>query len=149
KANDIEEGKKILLTIINSGQAYEKYEEFITAQGGDPSVIDENYQPQVDVVKEVVSNKEGYIHNIDALQVGLMAMELGAGREKKGDKIDPEVGLEIKKKNGSYVKKGEPLAVVYINQKKQVKDVESRLLNCFTIKKNEPSVKSLIYEVIK
>lgn len=99
--------------LIN-GQALKKFEEMVAYQGGD---LEDLYRPsQAQYVTEVLAEKEGYITALPALEFGLIAMRLGAGRAVKTDELDYETGLVFEKKVGEFVKKGEPILKVYSNQ---------------------------------
>ncbi len=97
--------------MISSGAAYEKFAEFVAAQGGDPKIL-ENI-PVSKEVREVVAPKAGHVARFGALGAGRAAVLLGAGREKKGDKVDPGVGIEVLVKAGDEVEKDQPVARLY------------------------------------
>ena len=96
---------------ISSGAAYEKFQEFIAAQGGDAKTLDK--LPVSDEVREAVAPRAGYVARVEALGVGRAALLLGAGRKKKGDKIDPGAGVEVLLKVGEEVEEGQPVARLY------------------------------------
>jgi pyrimidine-nucleoside phosphorylase len=94
---------------LSSGAAHEKFEEFVRAQGGD--ALDE--LPVSSEVHEVSAPDGGYVARFHALGIGRAALALGAGREKKGDQVDPGAGVEVIVKAGDEVEKGEPVARLY------------------------------------
>jgi thymidine phosphorylase len=96
---------------LSSGGAYEKFEEFVQAQGGDAGALDE--LPVSGEVREVTAPRGGYVRRFGALGVGMAALALGAGREKKGDEIDPGAGVEVLVKVGDGIERGEPSARLY------------------------------------
>ena len=96
---------------ISSGAAYEKFAEFVSAQGGDPEALED--LPVSNEVWEVVAPRAGYVARFGAFSVGHAALLLGAGREKKGDEIDPGVGVEVLVKAGDEVEEGQPAARLY------------------------------------
>jgi pyrimidine-nucleoside phosphorylase len=101
---DRADARKRLEDSIASGAAFEKFKEFVAAQGGDIDCID--YPEKLPKSKNVTplhNRKEGYITSIKATQLGISAMKLGAGRETKDDVINPAVGLLVYKKIGDYV----------------------------------------------
>jgi thymidine phosphorylase len=104
----IQEPEDAVEQAISSGAAYEKFAEFIAAQGGDPKTL-ENI-PVSKEVREIVAPKAGHVARFGALGVGRAAVLLGAGREKKGDKIDPGVGIEVLVKAGDEVEEDQPVA---------------------------------------
>ncbi len=119
---DHEEGRKLLLEHIKDGSAFNKFVEFIAAQGGDTSYIlhPEKFEVAKHIV-EVKAQSAGYLKSIDALEIGEAAMHLGAGRATKEDSIDMTAGIILNKKVGDYVSVGEKLCDVYTN----VDDYES------------------------
>ena len=96
----------------------------------------------------VISEEEGYVKKLDALEIGLSAMMLGAGRENKDDIIDLGVGIEIVKKVGDQVSKGEILAYLYSNGKNE-KNAYKKVLDSYVIVKEKIDKKPIILEVIK
>ena len=96
---------------LSSGAAFEKLREFVAAQGGDAGAL-ENLPISGDV-REVASPRSGHVAGFGALGVGRAALALGAGREKKGDRVDPGVGVEVLVKTGDGVEEGQPIARIY------------------------------------
>ena len=136
-----EEAKKTVLNHLEDGSAYQKFLEFVKAQHGDISKLPESkYQYQIR------SNKEGYLYNIDALELGKLSMHLGAGRESLTDKIDYGAGIVIHRKINDYVKKGETLMTIHTSRDLYIKDIQK---NIFTFSKEPRKDLNLIYDVIK
>lgn len=138
---DLEEAKKQVIENINNGKAYEKFKELVKEQEGNLNQI--KISSNVEIIK---SKKEGYISNINALELGEIARILGAGRLNKEDNIDFEVGIILNKKVGDKIEKDEELLKIYYN-KKQVP--EKDILKCFNIVKQKPQHQQLIKEIIK
>lgn len=111
RLKDIPDPEDTVADAISSGAAYEKFTEFVAAQGGDPEAL-ENL-PISREVREIVTPEAGYVARFGALGVGRAALLLGAGREKKGDKIDPGVGVEVLVKAGDGVEEDQPVARLY------------------------------------
>jgi pyrimidine-nucleoside phosphorylase len=107
----IQHPKDAVEKAISSGAAYAKFVEFVVAQGGDTKALQN--MPVSKEVREVVAPKAGYVARFRALGVGRAAVLLGAGREKKGDKIDPGAGVEVLVKAGDEVEEGQPVARLY------------------------------------
>lgn len=120
----IEECKNMVTESIKSGRAMKKFEEMVSAQGGDLSKFEEGYVNSSKVKYEVVSNFEGYIEAVDTEALGRAAMILGAGRKRKEDKIDYEAGIILCKKTNDKVIKGDILAVLYSSDLKKCKEAE-------------------------
>ena len=103
-----------VLGVVDSGAALEKFREFVVAQGGDPAMVDDvALLPEAPVKQAVAASQGGFVHGIDAREVGLTAVELGGGRHKKGDEIDHRVGIVLMHKVGAEVAAGDTLAVVH------------------------------------
>lgn len=150
KVTELEAGKKLLREKLNSGAALAKLKEMIIAQGGNPAVVEDlTMLPTAENSLEITAAKSGYINKIEAIEVGLAAMLLGAGRENKDSQIDLAVGLELKKKIGDQVEKGESLAVIYYNSAQNLAEAKAKLEQSFTISSDKPASNKLIYEIIK
>ncbi|HEX2740445.1 MAG TPA: thymidine phosphorylase, partial [Rubrobacter sp.] len=96
---------------LSSGAAYEKFREFVTAQGGDAEALDD-LAVSTEVL-EVGAPRSGYVARIGASGIGSAALALGAGRQQKGDSIDPGSGIEILIKPGDHIEEGQPIAHLY------------------------------------
>jgi pyrimidine-nucleoside phosphorylase len=150
KVEDAAEGKKILRENLKNGKALAKFTEMISAQGGNSKVVEDlSLLPTADASVEVKAEKSGYVSEIKALDVGLSAMILGAGRENKESEIDLAVGLELNKKTGDQVNKGDTLAVLYYNDSSNLAEAKQKLLEAFTITEANKEKNNLIYEIIK
>ena len=93
--------------LIQSGKAYDKFEEMVSVQGGDLSQIKQLHQPKFELI--VSAKSSGYVESMDTLNIGWAAVELGCGRRKKDDILDPTAGVEFMAKIGNKVQKGDPL----------------------------------------
>ncbi|TXK83503.1 pyrimidine-nucleoside phosphorylase [Paenibacillus sp. N3.4] len=134
--------------IIVNGRALETFRRFIASQGGDPNVVDHpELLPTALYQFEVLAIKDGFINQIDAEQIGVAAMLLGAGRAKKEDKIDYAVGLTLNKKIGDAVQIGESICTIHANRQ-QISEVETMIQAAYVIKNTEPAPVQLIYDVI-
>jgi thymidine phosphorylase len=96
---------------LSSGSAYEKFREFVQAQGGDADALED--LPVSGEVREVTAPRDGYVARFEALGIGRAALTLGAGRERKGDAIDPGAGVEVLAKIGDRLEAGDPVARLY------------------------------------
>ena len=100
---------------LENGQALAKFEEMVAAQGGD---LEDLYRPvKVAHVVAIPAQESGVISSLPAMEFGLYAMRLGAGRAVKSDDLDYETGIVFEKKVGDSVQKGEIVAKVYTNGK--------------------------------
>lgn len=143
-----ETGIKMLKEKINDGSAFIKLKQLVEYEGGDSTYLD-NYNKfkQAKYSIPLYSNKKGYIHKIEALNVGECAMHLGAGRATKDDIIDMSAGILLNKKVGDYVDNDELLLTCYTD-KENGDDIINELLNAFEIKDNPVHNQKIIYKVI-
>ena len=112
-----EECIKMMEDSISSGRALEVLKQLIHAQGGDERVVDDpRLLPKAHFVTKLKSYRSGYVHDLPAKPIGILAMNLGAGREHIDDVVDPAVGIVLNKKVGDHVNRGEELAFVYHNK---------------------------------
>ena len=115
--DDRKEGRKALEENIKNGKAFEKFKQFVEAQGGDVEYIDHPEKfPISKILIKILSEKEGYIKTIDALCIGLSSCHLGGGRMTMDDIIDMSAGIYLNKKVGDYAKKGELLCTLHTNK---------------------------------
>ncbi|GBG12094.1 pyrimidine-nucleoside phosphorylase [Paenibacillus agaridevorans] len=149
-ASSIEEGKRLLRERLNNGEALAKFKAFIEAQGGDGSVVDHPERlPAAPARIQVLAPIGGYVAAIDAEQLGLAAMMLGAGRATKDAAIDYAVGLVIVKKVGDEVTEGEPIATLHIREENGgTASVVDRVKAAYSIQSEQPSVKPLLLAVV-
>ncbi|AXQ78722.1 pyrimidine-nucleoside phosphorylase [Streptococcus chenjunshii] len=111
KLAGVEESLAVIHQHLVGGRALRKFEEMIAAQGGD---LKDLYRPaDARFVTEILAEESGYIAELPALEFGLFAMKLGAGRAVKSDCLDYETGLVFEKKVGDAVRKGERVACIY------------------------------------
>lgn len=135
------DAKNMLFKQLNNGEAYNKFVELVEAQGGDINKVRISNK-----VYSIKSNKTGYINHIDALHLGEIAKNLGAGRNTLDDKIDYEVGLVLNKKVGDYIKKDEELLKVYVKEKGAN---INEIISCFKIDEELEVTPKLILDIIK
>ena len=144
-----EEGKKRLEKILKEGTAFDKFKEMVTAQGGNPEIIDNpELLPLAKHCTKIKADLSGYIQKIDSRLIGESAMLLGAGREKKESEIDLSVGIILKKKVGNKVNNNEDLAEAYYNDSEKLKEAKGKLLSSFVIGKKKPQKLPLILATI-
>lgn len=151
RVKNIEEGKVLLKELIEQGKGLEKFEQMIVAQGGDSRVIDnpDKILPQAKEKIKIQTLQQGYLQDLDARKVGVAAMLLGSGREKVDSLIDCAVGIQLHKKVGDTVEKGETLATFHVNNQDKLHLAQEMFLSGCRITKRKPKKISLIYEEIK
>lgn len=116
KANSLEEAREMLKAVIEDGSALNLFGRLIEAQGGNAAIINDiSLLPTAKFQIEVPATSSGYITKMEADDIGVAAMLLGAGRATKEDEIDLAVGIVLKKKIGDPVQEGEPIAVIHSN----------------------------------
>lgn len=116
KAETLEEARAMLENVIKDGSALELFGELIEAQGGNKAIVhDPALLPTAKFQIPVAASRSGYITKMEADDIGIAAMLLGAGRATKEDEIDLAVGIVLEKKIGDAVKEGEPIAVIHAN----------------------------------
>ncbi len=108
------DARDMMRQAIESGRAAQKFQRIIEAQGGDPRVVDDPaLLSQASAVEIFSAVHDGTVHRVEPRTIGHGLVELGAGRLRVDDEIDPSVGFVITAKPGDTVKKGEPLATVF------------------------------------
>jgi len=143
------EAVEVLKNLIASGKAYEKFKELVTAQGGDVHLIDHpELLPSTKFQKVYRSKKNGFIHELNALDIGLASVKLGAGRETKDSQIDYGAGILLKKKIGDYVKINDELAILYSNTESNFLKAMEFLDLAYTISEDKPKPKALILKTM-
>lgn len=146
KVDDRAHAKKMLYALLEDGSALEVFREIVVAQGGDGSVCDDpSVMKAADTTITFDAPKAGMIEHINAEEVGLAALELGAGRRTKEDDVDHAVGLILRKKRGARVEKGEPILEIHHNGNGVEKCVE-RLRAAIQIGEGPAQDKPLIFE---
>lgn len=124
KANSIEEAKGKILENLSNGKGYEKFVQLVENQGGDISYIENTDKfAKAKYIVPIVAEKSGTINKLDALTIGKLSVYLGAGRMKKEDDIQKEVGFVFNKKVGDKVEKGEILGYIHANDEKKAEEV--------------------------
>ena len=150
KGDNIEENKQKILECIDSGVAYIKFLELIEAHGGDVSFINDISKfENAKFVYTVLSKEDGYVKSIKAGELGKIACNLGAGRIKKEDLIDNQVGLIINKKIGDKVKKDEILGIIHANDQVKLQEVVKNFEDCFEICEEFVEKPSVILGILK
>ena len=149
-AESEEEARKMLMENIKNGKGLEKLKDFVKAQGGDISPIDDYSKfPQAKYVEKVTSPVDGYITKIHAEAFGLIAMELGAGRATKESEIDLAVGIVLNKKRGEKVNKGDVLAYIHSNNEEKIEKARKSILENIVIEDSYDLNIPLIYDIVR
>jgi pyrimidine-nucleoside phosphorylase len=149
RAPDLEMARVVLQDALQSGRALDKALEWISAQGGDTAVLGDppSFQ-QAAIVRPVRAPRSGVVAAIDAMEVGLAAVELGAGRAKKGDPIDHAVGVVLEAKVGDEVRAGDVLLTIHANDEARYAVARDRLLAAYAWAEAEIAPQPLLHKVI-
>ena len=134
-----EEAKERVLNNLDNGEAYNKFVELVTKQHGDI-----NNLPKATGKYEIKSMTKGYLIDIDAYKLGILSMNLGAGRKNKEDKIDYSAGIIVNKNINDYINEGDVIMTLYTN--KEITEIDNTI---FKISDKKIEDNKLIYEIIK
>ena len=135
KGNDLEENKKMMLENIKNGKALNKFKELVKNQSGDVSYIENTDKfPKSKYIIPVHSTKRGIVNSLMAEKVGKLSVFLGAGRIRKEDSIDDEVGIVLNKKIGDTVESNDVLAYIHANDEEKARQGVNDLLKIYEIK---------------
>ncbi len=146
----VEEGRELLIRVLESGAAFDKLCEFVKAQGGDPAAVENpSLLPQASIQEEILSPADGYLAHMEAEEVGNACLLLGGGRETKDSVIDLSVGLVLKKKAGDPVQKGEALAVLHANSREKLQAAKERFLGACSYSDAPVGRRPLIHGVVE
>ncbi len=149
RAEDNAEAVQQLEPLLRSGQALTKFREWIAAQGGDTSHVDDPSRlPRARLVSELPSPRSGYVAGLDAREVGLTSMLLGGGRAKKSDQIDHSVGIVLQAKIGDWVGAGDPLLTIHANDEAKLSGARQHLLGAFEWSDEPVTPPPLLREII-
>ena len=138
-------GERQVRAALDSGAGYRKFEELVTAQGGDLGAMARRTPNKVTLVK---SHRAGYIASIDAESVGRAAMMLGAGRERVTDTIDPVVGIEVMTPVGHRAEPDRPVFIVRTTRPDRLAEAVALLESAVTYSDRPPEPSPLILETI-
>lgn len=147
---DLNKCLTLVKTAVKSGAALEAFKNTVAAQGGDVSLIDDTSRFKKEKYSAIVrAEKSGYVYSVDAESYGLAALNLGAGRNKAGDKIDYSAGLYINKKTGDYVNAGDAILTLYAGDESLFKYSESLIKKATVIKSEKPIDKPIVIKTIE
>ncbi|MFZ0390995.1 MAG: thymidine phosphorylase [Calditrichia bacterium] len=145
-----EEGKELSAAALSNGSAFHKFEEMVKWQGGETKWIRQPQQyPAARFSMDLAAEKTGYVEAFSTREVGLAAVQLGAGRARSEDKVDPAAGIVLHKKCGDEVRQGEPVLTVYSNREKGIKPALLKLKKAIRISEDSPGKQTLILKKIQ
>jgi pyrimidine-nucleoside phosphorylase len=144
-ANNLENARNKLGAAVESGAGLDKFRQLIEAQQGDPRIVDNpDLLPSANQTTEVLSDRNGFIHDIDSYVLGVAAMKMGAGRATMEDTIDPGVGIEILAKPGNKVDNNQPIALLHHNR--AVHGIRAEVKAAFNIGQEHVDIAPLIID---
>lgn len=149
-AADLESAKLMCSDKLESGQALERFCLNVECQGGDPRVCDD---PEVLLDKEihkceVVAEATGFISDIDTLAIGSAICEIGGGRTKANDTVDPGVGFSSELKIGSEIASGGTIGILFCRDAGQESLAREKVLKAYSVSRSRPEPVQLVREVI-
>lgn len=145
KAGSIREGIAKSEEAVENGQAFDKWLQLTEAQGGTIDCLkDFEKYDKAQYQAEIKAETDGYVQQMDAFNIGLASLELGAGRRTKEDRIDHAAGILLEKKVGHTVKKGETIATCFTNKEHTIAVAEQLFSDALTIGNNKPEVQKMV-----
>jgi pyrimidine-nucleoside phosphorylase len=142
---DVDEGRRRAEAAVADGSALDRYERWIRAQGGDPSL---DGLPDAPVVRPVDAPRDGTVSALSAIGVGVAALELGAGRLTKDDPVDHAVGVICHSKRGAVVRAGDVLAEVHARDDASADRAAGAVLAAYEIGDDQPRMHPIVLDVL-
>ncbi len=148
-SSSAEEAVRTLTALRDSGAAARRMEMLLEAQGGDPRVVARpGLLPGAPVVRTVAAHAGGWVAEADARDIAEAALQLGAGRLRKGDPVDPAVGIVVLARVGDQLEPGAPLAEVHARTDADTDAAEARLREAFRLSQEEVAANAEPYETV-
>jgi len=148
-SSSLEDARTELEKRLVSGEALERFLDVVEAQGGDPeAVMDTRLLPSAPHIEEVSASLSGWVQQTDARTIAMAALELGAGRSKMEDKINPSVGIVLLKKPGEKITAGEALAQIHAADISTARRAASQVFNACLIGDKKSDVSGPVLEEI-
>ena len=149
KADNAAKARKLLEQALSDGSALAKLKQWLIAQGGDARVADDlSLLPKSPVIQFYHAQKDGVIESVNAQQMGVIAMRLGAGRAAKDDVIDPSVGLVLLRKVGQRAARGEALVEIHAASTESAQQALKELDECIVLGDVAPYQPPLVLDVV-
>jgi pyrimidine-nucleoside phosphorylase len=149
KSNSLEEGIEIAIKILSSGKAFDKFFDIVKAQNGNTDfIINPEKYPKAKFIEHIKSGNNGYLSYVNTYEIGMAAIDLGAGRKTKEDKIDPKSGIIFNYKIGDKVNKGVVIAELHSDSKLGIDEARKRIIRPVKLTKSKPQKLKLIKTII-
>lgn len=143
------DGKYLAKQALAGGAALRKFREIVSAQGGDVTALDDPLGlPRAPLSELITAESAGFVQDVNAMKIGIASREAGAGREQKGDRIDPGAGILLEVKRGAQVRRGDVLAAVFSSDKKKIKRAANLVREAYRIGAAEPEPQDLILDTV-
>jgi pyrimidine-nucleoside phosphorylase len=149
-AQNLAAGRAQMEAVVASGEAFEKFKEVVAAQDGDTSVLnDPGLLPRARNDHTIIAERSGVVIKADALDIGVGAARLGAGRETKDDVIDPAVGTTVSARVGDEIEAGAVLATLRYNDDTNLADAIRLTEGAFVVGDGPAEIAPLVYEEVR
>src|SRR5262249_14849808 len=149
RGGSVAEGKQLASELLSGGKALSKFREMVRLHSGDAGVADDvGKLPRAKHQAEVHSNNSGYVTSMECEKLGVAAVVLGGGRERKEDGIDHAVGLLVHKKVGDRVERGAPLCTLLYNSATRLDEAKALAESAYSIGAQKVSPTPLIRQVV-
>lgn len=135
---------------LAGGAALERFAAMVARQGGDPRLIDDpSVLPTAAERVTVTASRSGFVHAIDAGDIGRASMCLGAGRERAGETIDPAAGIVLSIARGTQVAAGDAMLELHVNDVTRLAEARALAERAVTIADEPPSSEPLILDWVR
>lgn len=150
RAESFQEGKNIARKVLEDGSALEKFREMVRRQGGDDRIIEEpERMGSSRYSRDVFAERDGFIAEMAAQEIGRASQHLGAGRLRKEDEIDFTAGIRMHVRIGNFVKEGDVLATLYGADSRRLEEAETILEAAIRISSEPAAPPKLIKKIIQ
>jgi len=147
---DLASGIEFARELIQNGSAYNRFLEFVQAQGGQLEYIEHPQRyPEPNKRLPIHAIQSGCIQFIDAKELGLLAVELGAGRKRVDDEIDFTAGIRLDVKTGSQVNAGDIIGEICYREESQSEKFINRLQSAIVISEKQTAPLPAILKLIR
>lgn len=150
RSGNIEEGEKIAVSRLMDKSAYKKFLEIVESQNGDVNYVkDWTKMRRSRIGRSINAKSNGFISEMKADEIGFAAIELGCGRKKIEDKIDPLAGIILRSKVGDEVKSGDLLLDMFADSEESLDRAEEKLNKAIKVSREKPAERKLIIDILE
>jgi len=149
KSGSMEEGEKIAVSRLMDKSAYRKFLEIVESQSGDLNYVkDWTKMRRSSIGRSMIAQSDGFLSDLKADDIGFAAIDLGCGRKRIEDKIDPLAGIILHSKIGDEVKKGDTLMEIFADANEKLDKAEERLNKAIRVTREKPPERKLIIDIL-